>query len=259
MITANGKLLTVLSAFSSQRPSLSLTQLSSITGLPVSTVHRVAAELVQSGLLERTPRGPFVVGMRAWELAAIAPRAQGLREVAIPFMGDLYEATRENVQLAILEGDSALLVERIAGRRAVPLAAGVGERLPLHASGVGHVLLAFGPPDVLERAERGELPEMTPRTIHDPQELRRRIEQVHRQGYAVSIGAIADGAMSVAAPILNRHGGVEAALSIVLTESERDVPRLVPAVVAIAKSISRSMLRAQVPLVPASAAQPIET
>jgi len=66
--------------------------------------------------------GRFRVGLRLWEVAALARRGSALRERALPFLEELSQFTRENVQLAVREGAEVVLVERIAGSGAVPLA-----------------------------------------------------------------------------------------------------------------------------------------
>ncbi|MSW65637.1 MAG: helix-turn-helix domain-containing protein, partial [Actinobacteria bacterium] len=140
--TANGKLLAVLDAFTRDRPRLTLSEVARAVGLPLPTAHRLLAELTAWGGLERDEDGGYRVGLRLWELGALAPRALGLREVALPFMEDLYEVTHENVQLAVRDGHEVLFVERFAARRAVTVLTQVGGRFALPPTGVGLVLLA---------------------------------------------------------------------------------------------------------------------
>ena len=111
------KVVSLLDAFTPDQPELSLGDLSRITGLPVSTTYRLASELVGWGGLERADSGTgYRIGMRLWELGALAPRGATLRELAQPFMQDLYAATGENVHLAVLDGQEALYVDTVSGR-----------------------------------------------------------------------------------------------------------------------------------------------
>ncbi len=146
MRTANGKLLAVLDAFTRERPRLTLSEIARAVGVPLPTAHRLVAELASWGGLERDEDGGYRVGLRIWELGALAPRGLGLREAALPFMEDLYEVTHENVQLAVREGREVLFVERFAARGAVTVLTQVGGRFALHPTGVGLVLLAHAPP-----------------------------------------------------------------------------------------------------------------
>src|SRR5687767_6937885 len=90
--TVISKVVALLDAFSPAAPELSLGELARITGLPVSTTYRLVSELVEWGGLERATSGTgYRIGVRMWELGALAPRSSTLREVAVPFMQDLYE------------------------------------------------------------------------------------------------------------------------------------------------------------------------
>ena len=115
------KVLAILAAFTAQAPELTLTELAGRAGLSLPTAHRRVAELVTWGALERSVDGRYRIGLRLWEVALLAPRAHELRELALPFMEDLYVVTRQNVQLAVREGTELVFVERIAGRDAVPV------------------------------------------------------------------------------------------------------------------------------------------
>ena len=157
------RVLSILGAFSPGRTVMSLAEISRQTGLPAATAHRLLGELTRWGALERDDDGLYRVGLRLWEVGALAPRGLGLREAAMPFLEDLYEATHENVQLAVLDGLEVLYVERIAGRDAVHVFTQIGLRFPAHATGVGLALLAHAHPDVQERAITGPLRRFTPR------------------------------------------------------------------------------------------------
>ena len=237
--TVTGRVLGVFEAFTAERPELRLSQISRRTGLPLTTTHRLVGELTRWGALERDDAGNYRIGLRLWEAASLAPRSVGLREAALPFLEDLYEATHQNVQLAVLDGTDAVYIERISGRGAVHVISRPGGRLPLHATGVGLVLLAYGPDELRERVLAGPLKRYTRRTLVDPARLRRELAEVRRTGVAISRGQIELISTSVAAPI--RPGGqVVAALSVVVP-ARGDPRRYGPAVVAAARGISRTI------------------
>ena len=142
--SVTSKVVAILDAFSADTPRLSLQGLAERTGLPQSTTYRLACELVEWGGLERGSGG-YQIGLRLWEIGELARRGEQLRDIAVPFMQDLYDATRENVHLAVLDGHEALYIEKITGRRATRVVTRRGGRLPLHATGVGKVLLAYAP------------------------------------------------------------------------------------------------------------------
>ncbi|MEU0840882.1 IclR family transcriptional regulator [Streptomyces sp. NPDC005962] len=239
-----GRVLAVLDAFDASHRSLSLTALARRAGLPLATAHRLVASLTRWGALERDTSGAYHIGLRLWEVATLSPRGVGVREAALPFMEDLYEATHENVQLAVRDGMEVVYVELISGRSAVQVRTRVGSRWPLHATGVGLVLLAYGPPGLGERVCARPMRRFTERTIHDPARLRATLAEVRRTGIAVSDRQITMDGLSVAAPVRGPRGEVVASLSVVVPAAEGRAPGLIPAVRVAATGISRTLAAA---------------
>jgi DNA-binding IclR family transcriptional regulator len=237
------KVVSVLEAFTTAAPRLSLKQLSESTGLPQSTTYRLASELVEWGGLERVDGGGYQIGLRLWEIGELAVRGESLREIALPFMQDLFAATRENVHLAILDGTEALYIEKITGRGAARVVSRRGGRLPLHATGVGKVLLAYGPEDLLGEVLANGLTRYTAHTIVMPGHLRRALTKVRREGVAFANEEMSMGTVSVASPILASPAQAIAALAVVVRANRGDLRRLAPAVQATANSLSRILQR----------------
>jgi len=233
--------LDLLACFTPDQPVRTLSELSHHSGLPLTTAHRIVADLVSWGALERRPDGALQIGLRLWQVASLAPRGLGLREVALPFMEDLYVATGENVQLAVREGSEAVYVERLTGRHAVRVLTRVGDRFALHATGVGLVLLAHAPDEVREAVLARPLHAWTPHTITDPELLRATLADVVRTGVAVSDRQVTEDALSVACPVLGPGGEVVAALSVVVRHGSIPAHALVPAIRAAGRGISRSL------------------
>lgn len=165
----------------------------------------------------------------------------GLRAVASPYLQDLYGATLATVHLAIRDGRHVLYVERLSGHASVPVVSTVGSRLPLHATGVGKVLLAFAPPEV-RSGVLADLPRVTRYTITEPGRLQTQLDKVLREDFATTQEEMSLGACSAAVPI--RVGGeVIAALGVVVPSLKRDQARLVSALQVAARGIGRSMGR----------------
>ncbi|MFF3503804.1 IclR family transcriptional regulator [Streptomyces sp. NPDC003247] len=239
--SAPDRLLSVLAAFDHAHPALSLTDISRRAGLSLTTAHRLVTALTGWGALERDGSGAYHVGLRLWEVAALAPRGLALRQVALPYLEDLYEATHENVQLAVRDGTEVVYTEWLSGRAAVGVRIRVGARWPLHVTGVGLVLLAHGGPDLQEAYCASPLCAYTGHTITDRARLRRVLAEVRRSGVAVSSRQVTDDAVSVAAPVRGPGGAVTAAVSVVVPYADARVPVLVPAVRLAARGISRAL------------------
>ncbi|MFE2067013.1 IclR family transcriptional regulator [Streptomyces sp. NPDC059467] len=239
--SAPDRLLAVLAAFDHGHPALSLTDISRRAGLSLTTAHRLVGALTEWGALERDTDGLYHVGLRLWELAALAPRGLALRQIALPYLEDLYEATHENVQLAVRDGSEVVYIEWLSGRSAVGVHIRVGARWPLHATGVGLALLAHETPAFQQEYCAGPLACFTPYTITDPGGLRRSLAEVRRTGVAVSSRQVTDDALSVAAAVRGATGQVAAAVSVVVPQADAQVPALVPAVRLAARGISRAL------------------
>jgi DNA-binding IclR family transcriptional regulator len=238
--SVTSRVLALLGAFDSEHRSMTLTDLARRADLPLTTAYRLVGELVDWGALVRRGSGEYVVGRRLWDLGLLAPVQTGLRQVASPFLHDLYAATLATVHLAVRDGTSVLYVDRLSGHVSVPVVSDVGSRLPMHSTGVGKVLLAHAPDDVRAWVF-ANLTRITPYTVTQPGRLRADLRRVLRDGYAQTSDEMSLGACSVAVPIRAPNGPVVAALGIVVPSLGRDRPRLVAALQVAAQGIGRSL------------------
>ena len=237
--TVTSRALSLVGAFDEEHRRLTLTELATRAELPLPTAHRLVSELVAWGALEKTSSGTYVVGRRLWDIGLLAPVQAGLVETASPFLHDLYGATLATVHLAVRDGAEALYLDRLGGHASVPVVSTVGSRLPMHATGVGKVLLAHAPAGV-QREVLAELTRVTPYTVTQPGRLRRQLAHVLRDDYATTVEEMSLGACSVAVPI-RRRADVVASLGIVVPSLKRDRAKLVAALQVSARGIGRAM------------------
>jgi DNA-binding IclR family transcriptional regulator len=229
----------VLGAFATApADGLTLTQLAERCRLPLTTAHRLCGQLERERVLERSADGRYRIGLKLWELGTLAPRGHGLREIALPYLEDLYEVTHENVQLLVLDGTEVVVVERLRARNAVQLRSRPGGRLPAHATSGGIVLLASAP-EVVAQVADGPFERFTPGTIADADQLRAAVTLARRQGWCELRGHLTPGSVSIAAPVVVR-GRAVAAVSVV-GEIDADSRPLIPALLTTARAIGRSL------------------
>jgi DNA-binding IclR family transcriptional regulator len=238
--SVTSRALAVLGAFDSRHRALRLSEVAERAELPPTTAHRLVAELVAWGALRRLPSGEYVVGRRLWDLGMLAPVQTGLRETASPFLHDLYGATLETVHLAVRDGLETLYVDRLAGHRSVPIVSTIGSRLPLHATGVGKILLAHAPSEVREAVLAAPLRRFTPYTVTSAARLAEQLDRARADGYATTAEEMSPGACSVAVPVLVNDAAV-AAVGFVVPDLRRTRPRLVAALQVAAQGIARSL------------------
>jgi len=203
----------VFEAFGPEDHLLTLAELTRRTGIAKGTLHRLAATLVASGLLERVDLG-YRLGRRLFELGLRASVGRGLVEVATPYLEELYEHTHETVHLGVRDGLDVVYLLKLGGHRQADTPSRLGGRLPLHCTALGKVLLAAAPPDVLAARVAAGLVRTAPRTVVTPARLRAQLDEVAATGLAYEHEESAVGIACVAAPITRSGEGVVAALSV---------------------------------------------
>jgi DNA-binding IclR family transcriptional regulator len=233
--------LRILETFADSEAGLRLSEISRRAGVPLTTTHRIVTELHEWGALERDRDGGYRIGLRLWEVAALAPRSVGLQRIALPFMQDLYETTHRGVHLAVREKDEVVFVERFVSPETAGERPRVGGRYAMHATAVGLVLLAHAPVELQEEVIGGPLATFTEWTTASPKELRQVLAEVRRTGYAVSDRQINPEYVSVAAPIYGPDDTVVAALSLIVPHTEPHGPGIGHLVQATARGISRAL------------------
>ncbi|GLY34470.1 IclR family transcriptional regulator [Amycolatopsis sp. NBRC 101858] len=230
----------IFETFEPDAPALRVTDVARRAGLHVATASRLIEELVGHGWLLRDTDRRVRVGVRLWELASRASPTLGLREAAMPFMEDLHAVVGHHTQLAVLEDQEVLFVERLSAPGAVVNVTRVAGRLPLHASSSGLVLLAHASAELQEQVLAGPLEAFRRTTLTDSARLRRFLADVRRDGYAYCAGFIDEETTGIAVPLRGRGGDVVAALSVIVPND--DSARMqIPALRAAARGISRTL------------------
>lgn len=239
--TVTGRAFEVLDTFDSKHRRQTLAQISRRSGLPLTTAHRLVRELERNAALVRRSDGAYEIGSKLWRLGLLASVHSELRELALPYMEDVYQLGNGAVQLAVLDGLRCLIVDRIAGSRTLATQSKPGERLPLHATGVGKVLLANSEGDV-QAAVLGSLERYTEKTITDASQLSIQLRKIREQGYAETGEELASGAVSLAVPVRGNGGKVIAALGYIAPAASGSLGRMLPPLQVTANALSKQLL-----------------
>jgi DNA-binding IclR family transcriptional regulator len=238
--TVLGKAEAILDAFSGDDDGLTLTELVARTELPKGTVHRVTTELTRWGLLERGS-GHYRLGIRMFELGLRVPRQRVLRDAALPFMEDLYQATREVVHLGVLQGTDVLYLEKLMGHRRVSAPSRVAGRMPLHCTALGKALLAFSPPALVQQVAEAGLERRTPHTIVSPRVLLGQLVQIRATGVAHEREESSLGLGCVGAPVFGTGNRLVAAMSVAAPTSRYSPKSLASVVLSTSRGLSRTL------------------
>ena len=232
----------------SKQGLLSLDQVASRAKIPRSSVFRLLNTFKDLGYVEKEP----IKGMDHWGLGlkllilinSKYSRLDIRREVG-DIMKELADRTDEVVQVGVLYQHKVMYIDHV--KRAKPLAiyAELGSRLPINVSAAGMVLAAALKEEELDQLfSEQTFPKRTPKTPTDPNELRKILKKVARQGFAVDDQQYAIGIRCIAAPILDHNGHVTAAINIsgsLSTITDQRIPALVEQVKATAERASKRM------------------
>lgn len=238
--SVTSKVIAILLTFTSGSV-YSLTELARLTGLPISTAHRLATELAAWGILERTDDGHYQAGE---QLKVIGSQttipATSLHEKARRVMEDLATATsRTNVRLGVLRDLDVVYIEKLSGSRPVSMFYEAATA-PSHATAMGKALLAFSPQRVVDLVIGRGLAGFTPYTLTTAERLRRALAVTRLTRVAVCRRELDLKASAVAVPVFGAGGDVVAALELEARDPQ-DLRRLQPPLVVAARILSRDI------------------
>lgn len=205
VIAKAGEILRLLAA---TEHGTTLRLLAEATGLPRSTVHRIVVALAAEDLVTWDPeRGTADLGLGLVSLAL--SRRQRLRDAVRPHLQTLVRRIEETADLAVLRGDTAVVVDQVTAHRML-LVSAIGAPLPLHATACGKALLAGLGRDELELVLPQTLTSYTPNTVTDRARLLAQVEEVRETGVAFDHDEHTVGVSGVAGLIHDAWGGTAA-------------------------------------------------
>jgi IclR family pca regulon transcriptional regulator len=241
--------LSVIRAFSAERPELTLSEVARVTGLTRAAARRFLLTLADLGYVHTDGR-MFSLSPRVLELGYAYLSSLTLPEVAEPHLERLVAQVRESSSVSVLDDQDVVYVARVPVSRIMTVSINVGTRFPAYATSMGRVLLAGLEPDALDAYfARLEPRPLSPRSTTDEAALRAELDKVRRQGYALVDQELEVGLRSIAAPIHDRAGRVIAAVNVSTHASRRTTPDmrrdLLPPLLSTAARIEQDLQAAQ--------------
>lgn len=224
---------------------MTLGQVVTASGRPKGTVHRMLSTLVHTGFATyERDTGLYGLTLKAWRIGSGALRDFDLVERARPLLDALRQDSGETVHLSVLEPSGEIVyVAKTTSAQSIGVQTRLGQLSPSWCTATGRAILAFDEPAV-ERVLAGRLERRTSKTVTDPKAIRRILEKVREEGYAVTTAENHPDMGGVAAPIRDFTGGVIAAVGVampVYRMSEATVRAMIPRVRNAAAAISAAM------------------
>jgi DNA-binding IclR family transcriptional regulator len=238
--------LSLLEALEDGRGEIGIAALSKRVGLHVSTVHRILATLVARGYARQNPEtGRYALGAKALHLAESYLGQMDIRRIVRPVLERLSQETGETANLVILDRREALYLDKVESPQSLRIFSRIGRRAPLHCTAVGKVLLAYGSKaQVNTLLGPGALERLTKHTITSIAQVRRELEKVREQGFALDREECEEGACCIAVPIRQARGDVEAALGIsapAMRLTPRRIEELIPIMLRTGREVSAQL------------------
>ncbi len=221
------KALGVLDFLGEQRRPVTVSEVAAGVAADRATAYRMLMTLVHSGYVQKEAdakhyRLTFKVLSLARHLMGEDERARRI----LACLRRISDETGETVHYSVLERDAAVLVYRAKGTQRVAVDFQIGDRSPLHCSSIGKVLLAFQDMRLTEAMIARGLVKVAPKTITEPDELRRSLVRIRAEGYAFDDLEFAPDMRCVALPVFENGGEVPGGIAISGPASRFDIGKL---------------------------------
>jgi len=232
------------------RESKGVIEVSEAVDLSPSTTHRIIRALVKMNYLAQDEDNKkYKIGMKLFSLAGQIMQNNTLGAMARPYLMELSDQVGETVHFCVIENFKTYLIERVVSKKNLTHTSNLGFKDDPHLSSFGKVLLANMELNKIdEYIEKANFVKLTENTIIDKDTLRKELEKVREQGYAVDHEEIEEGLFCIAAPIFNSEGKVAAAMSVsgpafrVAAEFDRNLQSVQEAAKKISKAIGWKLL-----------------
>jgi DNA-binding IclR family transcriptional regulator len=217
------KALSLLDHFDASVPEIGLIDMARLSGLDKATTRRLLIALSAKGFIEQSPlTRRYRLGAALVRLARIREAILPLIDIARPIVEALARQSGETVHVSQIAGDALSSVFVCESPHANRVSVAVGQKLPFNCTASGLAFLTVAAESFRTVVLKGPLVRMTKNSIMTPAQLRKRIEEAAKLGYARSDQGFETGVVSVAAPIIAANGSAVGAVSITSPAARAD-------------------------------------
>jgi DNA-binding IclR family transcriptional regulator len=239
------KVLHILETLHDAPAGLQLKDVAQQTGINKSTAYRFLAHLEHEGYVFRDGTGAYAIGVRLARLASGASYQTTLRKLSRPILQQLWRATGETVNLAVLDGREVLYLDVMESSHTFRLVSQVGLRRPVYCTALGKVMLSYIPEEEQPYFFEGmSFERFTPHTIRGASQLRKEFASIRQRGYSIDNEEAYLGSRCIGTPIFDASGKIAAAVSVsgpTTRVTKERVPAFASAAKSAATAISRSL------------------
>jgi DNA-binding IclR family transcriptional regulator len=219
--------------------AVGVTEVALRLGLPKTSAHRLLKTLTYRHLLEHVDAGRYRPGLGMLLLSPPALGASALTRAADPLLSALAAALGETFFLVVRRGDQLIVVHKLEGSGFLRASPSVGSVVPVHATAVGRVFLAFSS----DLSVATPLEAYTRTTPKSASRLERLVEQTRQERWALSVDEWHEGLAAIAAPVFSGERLIAAVAVACSSARLRQLGerQLIQAVVNVSKALSRAI------------------
>ena len=238
--------LSILEVLSDYNEGLGVTDISEKVGLHKSTVYRLLSTLNHKGyVLQDRESNRYMITLKLFELGNKRVEGMDILAASRPYTKQLMEEVNETVHLVIRDGNEIVYIDKVEADNTIRMASTIGMRGLLYCTSVGKAILAQLPKEEIEKIwGDSKIQQLTNNTITNLDDMKRELEMVRLQGYAIDNEENEAGVRCVGAPVFNLYGEVSGAISVsgpTIRVTGDKIVRLTKEVTKCAKNISGAL------------------
>ena len=209
------KALKVLEAVAASSQPVSVSEVAQRVDIDGSTAYRMLKTLVDAGYVVQDEISKrYRLSYKVVSLSRNLLAENEVTRLIHERLEQITAETRETLHLSVLDGNETVLILQVKGTQLVTVDFQIGDRVPLHCTAIGKVLLAFQDVRYIEEIIAAGLPRMASNTITDPDDFKKELQHIRSQGYAIDDREFSDNMRCIAVPIFEGGGRVYRGISI---------------------------------------------
>ena len=235
-IRAVDRAFAILRTVSHYPDGVGVTQLAGELSLAKSTISRLLTTMEHWEVVERTPENKFRIGQEAARWLGHVPASRSLRSLIRPILTQISAETEEAVALCLREGYQVVYLDHVQSNQDIQVRDWSGERLPLHVTSSGKVLLTYATDEFKAAFLARPLQAFTSKTVVDSAELSTQLKTIQTQGYDIADGEHAEGITGISVPLFDAAQTIVGAVNVYGPSFRMDSAETQQAIVKIMQS-----------------------
>lgn len=201
-----------------------VSEMTRLTGFSQSTTQRILNTLRSLNLVDQDKlTNEYFPTFKLYELGNKVQKNIAVKEIAKPYLIELYNSTNETVNLGILDGDSVVYLDKLVSRSPIRVELEIGIRFPVYPSALGKAIVAFSRQ---KYSFKGKFTKYTEKTVGSDDELQEQLTTIRETGYSIDDEEYVKGLVCIGVPIQNKSGEAIASISVSMPKDRFDSEKI---------------------------------